>query len=269
MKLAMLTLNPSRALRLLLCVGALTACSSRKPLEPVSPLLETRVVEHAGTRFDVVVADLSRVDLRLLRQDEQGRPLETFDTLERFLKRQGSPLLAATNAGIFEPGRVPTGLFVQDGRTLTALNSRQGQGNFYWQPNGVFFITQEGRAGVVATSDYAKLSKDVRQATQSGPLLVSGGVMNPTLAGSNSGYTRSGVGLDAKAPDRVYLVLSRGKVPVRALAEVFQSQLGCTDALYLDGDISRFHPPALQGGNTDTGRGFSGFLTVTVRKEGR
>jgi uncharacterized protein YigE (DUF2233 family) len=265
MKLAMPSTSPSRVLpTLLLLAVALTACPSRKAPEPVSPLLETRVVEHAGTRFDVVVADLSRVDLRLLRQDEWGKPLETFEGLERFLKRHGLPLLAATNAGIFEPGERPTGLFVQDGRTLTALNTRQGEGNFYWQPNGVFFITEEG-AGVVATSDYARLTKDVRQATQSGPLLVSGGVMNPSLAGSKSGYTRSGVGLDAKAPGRVYLVLSRGKVPVRALAEVFQHQLGCSDALYLDGDISRLPPPALQGGDTDTGGGFSGFLTVTTK----
>ncbi|WP_158623731.1 phosphodiester glycosidase family protein [Corallococcus llansteffanensis] len=249
----------------LLAVVGLAACPSRSAPAPVSPLLETRVIDHAGTRFDVVVADLSRVDLRLLRQDAAGRPLRTFEALERFLEQQGLPLLAATNAGIFEPGEVPSGLFVQDGQSLSPLNTRAGSGNFYWQPNGVFFIGPRG-AGVVETAAYASVARGVRQATQSGPLLLSHGALNPTLAGSRSRYTRSGVGVDAKAPGRVFWVLSRDKVPVRALAEVFQSRLGCTDALYLDGAISRFHPPTLQGGAPETGGAFSGFLVLTPRR---
>lgn len=249
---------------LLLAVG-LIACQARSTPTPASPLLETRVIEYAGARFDIVSADLSRVDLRLLRQDASGQPLKTFEGLERFLKQQGLPVLAATNAGIFEPGELPSGLFIQDGQQLSPLNTRAGSGNFYWQPNGVFFIGPDG-ADVVATSAYADVAKGVRQATQSGPLLLSHGVVDPSLANAPSVYTRSGVGLDAKAPGRVFWVLSRDKVPMRALAEVFQGPLGCTDALYLDGAISRFHPPVLQGGDTRTGGTFSGFLVLTPRR---
>ncbi|RKG92099.1 hypothetical protein [Corallococcus terminator] len=62
---------------LLLAVG-LTACQARSSPAPASSLLETRVIEYAGARFDIVSADLSRVDPRLLRQDASGQPLKTF-----------------------------------------------------------------------------------------------------------------------------------------------------------------------------------------------
>ncbi|WP_157231907.1 phosphodiester glycosidase family protein [Hyalangium minutum] len=232
--------------------------------ERASSPVEVRTVRFEGASFQVVTVDLRRASLRLLRQDDDGQPLRTFEALESWLTGKGERLLAATNAGIFEPGEVPTGLFIQDGKELAPLNLREGRGNFYWKPNGVFLMGAEG-ARVVEASRYGTQAS-VRQATQSGPLLLSEGKVHPGFNTSKGLATRSGVGVDAGNAQRVHLVLSSEPVRLETFAELFRTQLGCKDALYLDGNVSRLYPAALQGGNMDTGGTFSGFLAVTEKK---
>jgi uncharacterized protein YigE (DUF2233 family) len=234
------------------------------PREARSSPLETRTVRFEGASFHVVTVELGRVSLRLIRQDDEGQPLKSFEALEAWLTRRGERLLAATNAGIFEPGEVPTGLFIQDGKELAPLNLREGRGNFYWKPNGVFLIGPGG-AQIVEASRYRGDGK-VRQATQSGPLLLLAGKVHSGFASSKGTATRSGVGVDARNSQRVHLVLSSEPVRLETFAELFRSELGCTDALYLDGNVSRLYPPALQGGDSDTHGTFSGFLAVIEKK---
>jgi uncharacterized protein YigE (DUF2233 family) len=72
--------------------------------------------------------------------------------------------------------------------------------------------------------------------------------------------------VDARNPQRIYIVLSEEPVRLQVFADLFRTQLGCADALYLDGNVSRLYPPSLQGGNADTGKSFSGFLVVTPKQ---
>lgn len=257
----------SRGLLIAVLLGAtLGGAASAKPAgkERAASPVEVRTVRFEGTSFQVVTVDLSRASLRLLRQDDEGQPLKTFEALESWLSRRGERLLAATNGGIFEPGEVPTGLFIQDAKELAPLNLREGRGNFYWKPNGVFLLGPEG-ARVVEASRYSAQAS-VRQATQSGPLLLAEGKVHPGFHTSKGLATRSGVGVDAKNARRVYLVLSTEPVRLETFAELFRTQLGCNDALYLDGNVSRLYPVSLQGGNMDVGGTFSGFLAVTEKK---
>jgi uncharacterized protein YigE (DUF2233 family) len=233
---------------------------------PASRPVESLTVQFEGSTFYVVTVDLDRADLSLVRRDEKGAEVKTFEALNDSLTRKGRRLLAATNAGIFEPGEVPTGLFIQSGKTLQPLNLREGRGNFYWKPNGVFLWSAQG-ARVVESSRFPEPGTKALFATQSGPLLLADGkVAHSGFATSKGTATRSGVGVDSRNPKRVHLVLSRDPVRLETFAELFRTRLGCTDALYLDGNVSRLYPPALQGGNPDTGGLFSGFIAVT---EGR
>ena len=225
------------------------------------PGLERRTLRFEGARFKVVSLELGQVDLRLVREDERGGGVRTFEALEALVQRRGERLLAATNAGIFEPGEVPTGLFIQDGRVLAPLNLGTGQPNFYWMPNGVFLLGPRG-AAVVESPRF--VPEGVLQATQSGPLLLRAGEVHPDFAASQSLRTRSGVGVDEQRPQRVHLVLSREPVRMQTLAELFRTQLGCTDALYLDGVISRLYPFAADESPPGEDARFSGFLTVTA-----
>jgi uncharacterized protein YigE (DUF2233 family) len=83
----------------------------------------------------------------------------------------------------------------------------------------------------------------VREATQSGPLLVIDGEINRNLKpDSQSLYVRNGVGV--KSPEEVYLVVSEGEVNLYDFASLFKEQLHCRDALYLDGCVSQAYLPA-------------------------
>src|SRR5690606_21216807 len=118
-----------------------------------------------------------------------------------------------TNAGIYEPGFIPTGLHVEDGETLVPLNTDDGRGNFFLKPNGVFVVGEDG-AAVVSTEDYAAGRvpvERVRYATQSGPLLVRDGALHPAFGPrSTSCRTRTGVGVTEDG--QVVLAVSNGAV---------------------------------------------------------
>ncbi len=230
-------------------------------------MVEVRRHRYAEVDFSVVEVDLKRAEVRLIRQATDGATLSSFPALEAAMKAEGLALLAATNAGIFKRdalGRaIPEGLFVQDGVALTPLNCEDGQGNFYWKPNGVFFI-REGRAGIVASDRFQR--EGVRQATQSGPLLFdSGGAHAGFDRSASSKELRSAVGVDARDPHRVYIVLARTPSRFQTLAEFMRDTLGCTSALYLDGVISQLWTP--EAASTATASDYGGFLAVTARRE--
>ncbi len=223
--------------------------------------VQLRTVTHAGARFDVVEVDLARASVRLHWRDAAGKPYETLERLHAALAAAKPPPVALTNAGIFEPGLVPTGLLVVDGKEQTPLNARKGSGNFYMLPNGVFAVTKDG-ARVVRTEDAATL-EGVRAATQSGPMLLRSGALHPKLSAVSVHRTiRSGVGVASKT--KVFFVISKDAVNFHALATAFRDALGCTDALYLDGAISKLWAPGLKRDELDRGS-FAGLISVHER----
>src|SRR4051812_42799789 len=82
-------------------------------------------------------ADLARLELRWLGAD--GKPLSNFDGLRAQLASEGKSIEFATNAGIYGEGPKPCGLTICEGKELVPLNLRDGEGNFYLKPNGIFF----------------------------------------------------------------------------------------------------------------------------------
>jgi uncharacterized protein YigE (DUF2233 family) len=155
----------------------------------------------------------------------------------------GGDLLAVTNAGIFSVNHAPEGLHIELGKTLSSLNLGKGDGNFYWKPNGVFYVADDG-AGIIESEKFASLEKRgaIREATQSGPLLVIDGAINPDLKpNSRSLYVRNGIGV--KSADEVYILVSEGEVNLHEFASVFANHLHCRNALYLDGCVSQFYLP--------------------------
>jgi len=144
------------------------------------------------------------------------------------------------NGGIFEPGCIPSGLLIQDGGELTPVNRKDGDGNFFLKPNGIFLIGSKG-AAVIQTDEYLLPGVEVRQAVQSGPLLLRRGKIHPAFnAGSSSRLNRNGVGVAKDGT--VVFVMSDFHSPkhpnLHEFAQLFRSQ-GCEDALFLDGDISQ------------------------------
>lgn len=237
-------------LPLLLLTGALAS-------EPV-PGVDIRMVEHRERSFAVVTVDLRLADLALVGQT-QG--LQDFDALGAWLSAQSRRLVAVTNAGIYDTSFSPLGYQVEQGVEVHRLNTSTGHGNFYLKPNGVFFIDEAG-AHVVETSACCQATGDVRLATQSGPLILSGSQLHPALRERSPNLElRSGVGVsDAHT---VHLVISDGVVRFWDLATLFRDVLGCTDALYLDGVISALRAEGLPAHLQVSGR-YGGMLVVSA-----
>ena len=102
------------------------------------------------------------------------------------------------------------------------------------------YLTKSRQAFVVPTHGF-EVTSDIDYATQSGPMLIVDGKINPKLTpGSSSLRVRNGVGV---LPDgQVMFVLSKRFVTFYDFAHYFQQQ-GFQNALYLDGSVSRMYLP--------------------------
>ncbi|MCG8603213.1 MAG: phosphodiester glycosidase family protein, partial [Verrucomicrobiales bacterium] len=213
--------------------------------------------------------------LELFLSGKKGEP-NLFTHLEERLNRKGRRLKFAMNSGIFEGTFLPTGLHIANGKTHVKLNSdnfvkeRDGQltPNFFLKPNGVFYLTESGIAGVLETSQFKKaaIQPGPMVATQSGPLLVERGKIHPVLTkDSTSERYRNGVGV-TKSGKVVFVcsVLNRetGMSNLYNFAEMFRDKLDCPNALYLDGDISYIFIRGVTPELRDTNF-FGGILAVT------
>ena len=211
-------------------------------------------IQYAGVDVDLVCVDLTRARLSLHWQRPDGARFGSLRAVDDWLRRAGEQPLALTNAGIFATD-APVGVHIEDGQLRHPLVRGGGDGNFSLLPNGVFLVGKAG-ARVVETSHFD--ARDVQLATQSGPLLLAGGVLHPRfIHASHNALIRSGVGVYAR--DTVWLAVTRGPITFWDFACLFRDRLGCADALYLDGTISRLYAPSLN--RYDDGQ-FMGILAV-------
>jgi uncharacterized protein YigE (DUF2233 family) len=197
-----------------------------------------------GSRFTVCRYDPAHDRLRLILAGADGKPLRRMAAVKAALGARAGQVRFAMNAGMFDDDGRPVGLYVEAGRAIAPLNTRDGPGNFHLKPNGVFSVDAEGRAQVATTQDFESRHAQPSFASQSGPMLVIGGAMHPAIQiDGPSRNIRNGVGVAADG--RAYFVISQDRVSFGRLARLFRDRLECPDALYLDGAVSSLWAPAL------------------------
>jgi uncharacterized protein YigE (DUF2233 family) len=208
---------------------------------------------HSNDRFLACEVNLDSQTLQMIWKDSDGNTVGNFKTLKQQLAEDGKTLVFAMNGGMFRVDQSPQGLYIENGKELHQVNKvQEAYGNFYMQPNGIFYITNRQEAIVVATKDFDR-TNDIIFATQSGPMLLIDGDFHPAFnKGSSNLNIRNGVGVLPNG--NALFVMSKVEVNFYDFA-LFFKELGCQNALYLDGAVSRTYLPSQQWQQLEGGFG--------------
>lgn len=203
--------------------------------------LSAAVVEEAVTCVGVKyrVVRVAPESVQMVWKDEQGEPYRSFERVQVAFGKHGKSVRFIMNAGIFEPGGIPSGLHIEGGKPIRPLNLADAPGNFFLKPNGVCTLTR-GKPYIGTCADWQKESSATESwGIQSGPMLLIDGVRHPAFnQNSKSKLHRNGVGMDDKGRF-VFAITDKGEaVNFWDFAGLFL-QLKCQNALFLDGVISK------------------------------
>lgn len=198
-------------------------------------------------RFITYIVDPKKQDIKFYWKDDENQNFGSIENLKSRLEKHQQKLVFAMNGGMYKPDGSPQGLFIENQKTLSPLDTSSGNGNFYLKPNGVFYITTDNVPVICKTTDFADNGK-IKYATQSGPMLVINGQIHAAFnEGSANLNIRNGAGI---LPGKIVFVMSKKKINFYDFANYFKS-LGCKNALYLDGLVSRTYLPEKEWIQTD------------------
>jgi uncharacterized protein YigE (DUF2233 family) len=147
---------------------------------------------------------------------------------------------------MFDKEMQPIGLYIEDEKIIKPLNTKvirpqnnRTIPNFYLDPNGVFYITSEKEAGICKTTSMPP--KKIKFATQSGPMLIIDGEINKIFNPNSKNYNiRNGVGILPN--NELVFAISKNEVSFYDFAAYFKD-IGCLNALFLDGYVSKAYMP--------------------------
>jgi uncharacterized protein YigE (DUF2233 family) len=203
----------------------------------VSGEVVEEAIESAGVKFRVVRSSPEKV--RLVWKNPGGEIYRNFEQVQAAVSAEGKTVKFIMNAGIYEPGKIPSGLHIEGGKSLLPLNLSDAPGNFFLKPNGVCTFSP-GRPYIGTSQAWQKQSTGKETwGIQSGPMLLIDGKRHPAFnENSQSKLHRNGVGVDDRGRF-VFAITAKGEdVNFWDFAGLFL-KLGCKDALFLDGDISQ------------------------------
>ncbi|RZK01493.1 MAG: hypothetical protein EOO46_20145 [Flavobacterium sp.] len=206
------------------------------------------IQRDSDDRFVSYVVEPGRKQIKFYWKDDKQQHFKSIQNLKEWLQNRNQQLEFAMNGGMYKKDNSPQGLYIEDKKVFSPLDAGNGGGNFYLKPNGVFYLTAKNKAVICATEDF-KNSSEIQYATQSGPMLVIDGNIHPDFKeGSSNVHIRNGVGV---LPDgKVVFAMSKKEINFYDFAVYFK-KLGCKNALYLDGFVSRTFLPKENWVQTD------------------
>ena len=178
--------------------------------------------------------------ISLYYKDANNKLLRTLGSLKQFVESNKKELIFAMNGGMYHPDFAPVGLFIADHTMHKPVNLNRGNGNFFIQPNGVFYVDALEKPGICLARDIHKV-QNIKHATQSGPMLVINRKINPYFSDTSTYFNiRNGVGITKYG--KLIFAMSRKPVTLYEFALYFKQQR-CINALYFDGSISKTYAP--------------------------
>ncbi len=194
------------------------------------------------------IVDPTKQNLQFYWKNDINNNFGSIENFRLWLKKDKKNLVFATNGGMYNQNNSPQGLYIENNKILSSLDTLSGNGNFYLKPNGIFYITQNKFPIICNTNNFTN-DGNIKFATQSGPMLVIDGKIHPAfIKGSTSVNIRNGVGI---LPDNsILFAMSKKEISFYDFANYFK-KLGCKNALYLDGYVSRTYLPEKKWVQTD------------------
>lgn len=216
--------------------------------------------KSSDDEFVYYIANPKTEKVKFHLQNEKGINFGSIQNLKASVHQKGEELLLAMNGGMYKKDRTPQGLYIENGITKTAIDTTNGNGNFYLKPNGIFYLTNKNEPKILQTTAF-KNSKNIKFATQSGPMLLVDGEMHKAFGkGSTNLNIRNGVGILPNG--QVIFALSKKEINFYDFACFFKEK-GCKNALYLDGFVSRAYCPSQNWKQTD---GDFGVIIAVTKK---
>ena len=190
--------------------------------------------------FISYIVNPKKQNLEFFWKNEKGENFKNAENLISWLKSKNKKLLFSTNGGMYKKDNSPQGLFIENKIVKSEIDTSNGNGNFYLKPNGVFYLTTDKNPMICKTEDFANNGK-IKYATQSGPMLVINGEIHTAFKKNSTNLNiRNGVGILPN--NQIVFVISKKEINFYDFAEYFK-KLGCKNALYLDGFVSRTYLP--------------------------
>ena len=217
------------------------ACKQHPKVDDIKNQVKTSKFTDSDSIFLSYIVNPKVNKIDLYWKNDEGKYYNNANKLKNQLLKQNKELLFSVNGGMYLKNRHPQGLYIEKGVLIKQKDTIQNAyGNFYMQPNGVFYITDSNKVHVCETTTFS--SGNVKYATQSGPMLLIDGKIHPKFnKKSTSKFVRNGVG---KLPNgNILFVMSKQTINFYDFANFFKNK-GCKNALYLDGFVSRTYLPS-------------------------
>lgn len=204
---------------------------------------------NKGEVFSVITFSL-KLDLSKRIYLEQNKKNRKIEVLLNKIKSDGlaflpvdtslfdknkSKFFAITCAMYEDSDNLPPGLLIANGRKFKNINKKNGPGNFYLKPNGIFSVSKTGEIQIVETSKY--VSGGEQFALQSGPMIIEDNQVKYFPSDSDNKLKRSAIGI---SEDNLVFVSAKSNVSFYQLAEFMKTKLKCKNALHLESDYFSF-----------------------------
>ncbi len=211
----------------------------------------SRAIVFRRVKYLLFVANMDSDDIQmhLYQARSSKKNLFSLGAVKKELEEEKRQALMITNAGMFTPDFEPEGLYIEEkSKYFFALDTGRDipNANFYLKPNGAFYLDAKHTAHIDGTEILMLQSnrelRNLKLATQSGPLLVSGGEIHHAFKqGSKNLRIRSGVGLEKNNQKKIVFALTRNESNFYDFALFFRDIFNCDNALFLDGAISQMY----------------------------
>jgi uncharacterized protein YigE (DUF2233 family) len=191
-------------------------------------------------RFITYVVNPKKENISFFYKNKKNENFSNAENLKNWLKTKKKELVFATNGGMYKKDHSPQGLYIEKNILISKIDTTSANGNFYLKPNGVFYITNDKKASICETTTFIE-NKNIAFATQSGPMLVIDGKIHTSFKENSTNLNiRNGVGILPN--NQVVFAISKKEINFYDFADYFK-KIGCKNALYLDGFVSRTYLP--------------------------